>query len=329
MNKKNLLLSLFFGLLSLLLAACSGNTPGATPAELTKIKLPMGYIPNVQYAPFYVAVDKGYFAAEGLEIEFDYKFETDGVALVGANELPFSVVSAEQVPLARAQGLPVVYFLAWGQDYPISIVVNSNSDIQTLQDLKGHKIGLPGMFGASYVGARALLNAANLQESDVTLESIGFNQVEALATGQVDAVVVYDNNEPLQLKARGVDVRTFAVREYVHMASNGIITNEKTIAENPKLVQSFSHAFLKGLNDTMSNPDEAFEISKKFIPEFKESEASIQRDVLTASLTYWKTSTPGKSDPAAWDNIQKTLLEMGMLNSPVDLNQAFTNQFIP
>jgi NitT/TauT family transport system substrate-binding protein len=60
---------------------------------LTKIRLPMGYIANIQYAPFYVAVEKGYFRDANIELEFDYKYETDGVALVGAGELPFAVVS--------------------------------------------------------------------------------------------------------------------------------------------------------------------------------------------------------------------------------------------
>ena len=84
-------LSLF--LLSAAVAAGCGGAP--TPeAGLTSLRLPMGYLPNVQFAPFYIAEDRGFFADEGLAIDFDYSFETDGVALVGANELPFTLASA-------------------------------------------------------------------------------------------------------------------------------------------------------------------------------------------------------------------------------------------
>ena len=106
--------------LALVLSACSNSGSTNDADALTKVRLPMGYIANIQYAPFYVAVEKGYFRDAGLDIEFDYKFETDGVALVGSGELPFAVASGEQVLLARAQELPVTYVVAWYQQYPVS-----------------------------------------------------------------------------------------------------------------------------------------------------------------------------------------------------------------
>jgi ABC-type nitrate/sulfonate/bicarbonate transport system substrate-binding protein len=73
---------------ALALSACANSNAGNEAGALTHINLPMGYIPNIQFAPFYVAIEKGYFRDAGIELEFDYKFETDGVALVGAGELP-------------------------------------------------------------------------------------------------------------------------------------------------------------------------------------------------------------------------------------------------
>lgn len=90
----------------------------AQPTTVTSIRLPMGYIADPQYAPFYVAIDKGYFADAGFAIEFDYGFETDGAALVGAGQLPFAVISGEQALLARSKGVPLVYAMQWYQKFP-------------------------------------------------------------------------------------------------------------------------------------------------------------------------------------------------------------------
>lgn len=308
-----------------LLVACSSQDEVTETAALTRIRLPMGYIPDPQYAPIYVAVDKGYYAAEGLEIEFDYSFETDGMALVGANQVPLAIVSGEQVVLARAQKLPVVYVLEWFQRYPVAIVSKADAGIVTPADLRGRTVGLPGFFGASYVGYVGLLAANGLAETDVNANDIGFTQIESLLTGQSEAVVVYVNNEPVQLAARGEAINVMNVADYIDMVANGIITNETTIANNPQLVQGFVRATLRGLADTLADPQAAYAICKKFVEGLDDS----RMNVLEASLLLWQAETLGETDPVSWKQTEEVLLMMGLLDAPVaNLEAAYTNEFI-
>ena len=326
MLKRILLLVLLGGLVT----ACSGRA-GTEPGNeaLVHVKLPLGYIPNIQFAPLYVSIEKGYFREAGIEIEFDYSFETDAVALVGADELQFAVVSGEQVLLARAQGLPVVYVAAWYRQYPVAVVAKAGEGITSPADLVGKRIGLPGLYGANYIGLEALLFSAGLSDADVTLDSIGYNQVEALATDQVQAVSVYAANEPVQLRAQGYEVNEIRVADYVQLASNGLITNEKTLVENPELVRAMVAAFLQGLADTVADPDEAYELSKAHVPNLAEANEAVQKEVLARSIELWQAERPGFSDAQAWENMQATLLKMGLLAGGLEIEKAFTNEFVP
>lgn len=310
------------------LTAC-GGTP--TPAPLTHVKLAMGYIPDIQFAPFYVAAQKGYFKEQGIEIEFVTMFENDSVPLVGTNEMQFALVSAEQILQARAQGLPVKYVMKWWDKYPVAIVSKAELGIKSPADLKGHTVGLPGLYGASYIGWQALLNAEGLPQDTAQLESIGFTQAEAVAAGQVDAAVVYANNEPVKLADAGTQVNVIYVADYVQLASNGLATNEQTIKDHPELVRGLVAAALRGMADTLANPDEAVEISKKYVETLAAADAATQataRKVLVASIDMWETANPGISDKARWETTQSVLFNMGLITSPLDVEQAFTNEFV-
>ncbi len=309
-------------------ASNSPSSPTAT-TPLVHIRLPLGYIPNVQFAPLYVAVDKGYFSQEGIEIEFDYSMETDAVALVGANSIQFAVVSGDQVLLARDKGLPVVYVLAWYQDYPVSVVSKVGQGILKPADMKGKQIGLPGLYGASYIGLRALLSAGGLKESDVTLDSIGYNQVETLVSDKEQAVVVYTNNEPILLRSQGYQIDEIRVKDYTHLVSNGLITNETTIAQNPDLIRRMDKAILKGIADTIANPDEAFQTCLKYVEGLQQAGQDVQKQVLLTSIEFWKADRPGYTDPAAWQNTEQVLLDMGFLTQSLDVSKAFSNDYLP
>jgi len=312
-----------------LLASCAPAQLNSIPTQVVKIRLPVGYIPNVQFAPLYEALDKGYFTQAGLDVTLDYSMETDAVALTGANTVSFAIASGEQVLLARAQGLPVVYVAAWYQQYPVGVSAPAASGIQKPADLKGKKIGVPLLSGASYIGLRALLDSGGLKESDVTLDTVGYNQVPSLIAGREDAVVIYVNNEPLQLQAQGVPVTTLRVADYLQLVGNGLITNETTIQQNPDLVRRMATALVKGLQTTLASPDEAYAVCLKYVENLAQANQTVQKQVLSTSLDLWKADRVGYSQPKAWQNMQDIMVKMGLVKSSLDGTQAYSNAFIP
>jgi NitT/TauT family transport system substrate-binding protein len=332
MKMKRILLPLF---VIILLSACLAQpdaSPSALPAEtapgLISLRLPVGYIPNVQFAPLYVAIENGFFRKQGLDVTLDYSTEIDSVALVGAGELPFAIASGEQVLLGRGSGLPLVYTLAWYQDYPVGVVSLKESGITTPAGLKGKRIGIPMLSGASYIGLNALLSSAGLTEKDVSLDVIGFTQLESLVSKRDDAVVVYAANEPVQLQAKGYAANLLRTSDFKNLVGNGLVTSEDLIRKDPALVHKMATAILQGILFTIDNPDKAYTISRKYVENLGENDP-VQKAVLLKSIEMWKSSTPGYSNPGEWENMQKVLLGMGLLEKPLDLSAAYTNEFWP
>ena len=205
----------------------------------------------------------------------------------------------------------------------------ANSSIQTLADIKGHTIGEPGQFGATYVGLLALLNAVHLSFSDVHVTSIGFTQVTALLAHRFDAVVGYSNNEPLQLQKQGLPVRTFDVSDYQPLISNGLITTENTLQSNPQMVKAFVRATLQGLRDVIANPAQAISISQGYIPGLNVANATA---VLQATIPIWQSSgqnPAGYNDSATWQSMTQFLVATKIIPPVADVSQAYTNAELP
>jgi NitT/TauT family transport system substrate-binding protein len=329
-----------------LLTACrsgstgnSGATGDSTPAaaesidptastKLEQINIGVGFIPNVQFAPLYVAQAKGFYANEGLDVGLEYGFENDFVALTATGERKFAIASGDQVILARAQDLPIVYVMKWYERFPVGITALAESGIDVPKNLEGKSVGIPGLFGASYVAWQGLVYATGLDESTITVEKIGFAQAEAISQNQVDAAVVYIANEPVQLSNLGKDVNVIEVSDYINLVSNGLVTNETVIKENPDLVQRMVRATLRGLAYTIANPDEAFEIARQFVPEITDDDVPTQRAVLDASIELWRSEQPGMSDAQAWTESAQFMVETGLIEAPVEVDTLYTNEFL-
>ena len=296
--------------------------------EMDQVVLGVGFIPNVQFAPLYVAQAKGFYADEGLNVELEYGFENDFVALTAQGERQFAVASGDQVILARSQGLPVVYIMEWYHRFPVALMALSEMGIDSPEKVSGHSLGLPGLFGANYVAWKALAYAVNIDESTVDLAEIGFTQAEAISEQQVDAAMVYITNEPIQLQAAGKEVDVIEVSDYIDLVSNGLITNETVIQENPDLVRRLVQGSLRGLAYTIENPDEAFEIVRQVVPEITDEDAATQQAVLDSAIELWQTDQLGMSSPEAWAASAEFMAETGLIESPIAVDEAYTNEFI-
>lgn len=255
-----------FLLVLVILSACQAQ-------ENDEINLFLTYIPSVQFAPFYVGIENGYFSDAGIDLQVQYGDEPDGVNLVAADVLKFGIFGGEQVIQARANDRPVVAVYEWFQKFPIGVVVAEDSDIHTAADLAGRRVGIPGRFGVSYSGAVALLASAGLTEADVQLEPIGFNAPEVFCMGAVEASVVYINNEPLQIAERAqagncgsvTGLRVIKVADALDLVGNMLVTNEAIVADNPDLVMRMVGAFDLALSQSIRNPAQAMLLSGRHV----------------------------------------------------------------
>jgi NitT/TauT family transport system substrate-binding protein len=322
--------SLLLMLVSVLLTACGGgstttSTSSSTTTPLKTVSIGLGYIPNIQFAPFYVAQSKGYYKAAGLDVTFHHGFVNDVIGSMVLGHDTFAFATGDEALVARSKNLPVVNVATIYQRYPVSLIVPANSSIHTLAAIKGHTIGEPAAYGATHIGLLALLYHAHLSLSDVHVQEIGFTQVAALLTHKFDAVVGYSNNEPLQLNKQGLQVRTFDVSDYQPLISNGIITTEKSLHNQPDVVRSFVRATIKGLKDVIAHPAEAVQISQNYVQGMDTTNAM---SVLQATIPIWQGTSQkplGFNDSATWQSMEQFLVSQNVIPSVQNLSQAYSN----
>ncbi len=226
----------------------------------------VAFIPNVQFAPLYVGIEQGIFADANIQLTLQHGDEPLGVDLISSGQLNFGLISGEQVILARSQDRPIKTIFQWFQAYPIAVVATLESGIESVEDLRGRTVGIPGRFGLSYSGLTAILEAHDMTEADINLQEIGFNAPEVVCVGGVEASVVYMNNEPLQIANRAelgdcgdvTGVRVFPVSDAASLVASSLVTNETMITEHADLVQRMVDAYHVSLQVAIQNPAQAY-----------------------------------------------------------------------
>jgi NitT/TauT family transport system substrate-binding protein len=320
----------WFLLLIVALATLSACGTPQSAGSGSSINIAMGYIPDVQFAPFYVAQAKGYYAAEGLNVTINHNDIRDALVQVGQGQLQFANASGDEILLARAQSIPVKLVFQTFQQFPIAIFSKQSQGIAKPGDLRGKSVGVPGRFGATFIGLRGVLYAEKIPEQEVRITEIGFTQAAAVREDKVEAAVGYFNNEPLLLQNDGIAVNVIRVNDYISLVSNGVVASEKLINEQPETVRKFVRATARGLQDTLDDPDAAFKLALQFVPELSTERQPQELRKLKETLALWRSAATdsnglGYSDPQSWQSTYRFLRESGILQKDLEVEQAFTN----
>jgi NitT/TauT family transport system substrate-binding protein len=312
-----------------LLAAASASaqttSQATSQAAPRTVNIGLGYIPNVQFTPFYVADTLGYFKAEGLNVKYQHGFVSELMPLLLQGKLDFIVGDPEDAVFARNQGAQVKYIMAMYQKIPVTVF--STKPLNSVADLKGKTLGLPGPFGSTYNAVQALLDSAGLKEgSDVKLASIGFTQLDAVRAGRVDAAAGYVNNEVVQLRAAGTRVYTLDVTAAYPMVGVGLITLDKNLKTD--LARKVVRASQRGLKFTITDPARAFKLAQ---PTFGAGGGTL--DILKASTplmtgAFTRVNGIGASDPSAWNKAVAALVKQGNLPAGAKATDFYTNTLV-
>ncbi len=308
---------------ALVLVACQAPAAFSPAAELRPITLLLGFRPDVQFAPFYVAQQEGFYADAGLEVTIEHQQAPDVQRLVADGQAEFGVADATDVMIARTSGIPIRYVSTLYQGFPVALIGDAATVPAEPSGRAGLTVGTPGRFGSSWHALLALLDAGGLGEDDVTIrEYPQFNQVDGLSNGDVQLITGFRNNEPLRLEARGMDVGLLTVDDVAPLPGPGVIVGDELLGADPELVRAFAEATAAAQAAVIADPDLGFAAAEAAVPTIAE-DPEVARAVLDATVELWAGDgfADGVIDQALWESGYRTMARLGFIDESVSLDE--------
>lgn len=230
----------------------------------TDIKFALDWKFEGPSAPYFVAIDKGFYKAEGLNVTIDTgPGSVAGIARVAAGTYPLGffdinslVKFRDQNPEKGVKAVLMVY-----DTPPFSIVTLTKTGISKPKDLEGKVLGAPAPDGA-FAQWKAFVKENGIDADKVKVENVGFPVREPmLADGKVDAITGFSFSSYFNLLQRGIkpdDIKVMLMADYgLLLYGNAVIVNEDFAKANPKAVAGFVRATIKGIQYTVANPEDA------------------------------------------------------------------------
>jgi NitT/TauT family transport system substrate-binding protein len=337
-------------LIAFLISACEGSAasqapsasaappdaigPSPSAAEPVALTVGLGYIPSVQFAPFYLAQQAGYYEDAGLDVTFQNKIDPDLIALVGAGNIDVGIADGTSVIPAVSNDIPIQYIATMYGKFPNVVFAKESTGIRTAADLKGRKIGTPGRYGSGWIMLQALLGSAGLTTDDVDIVPYpDFTQRIAVSEDAVAAATGFANNEPVQLGLGGDAATILRIDDITPLPGPGLIAGSAALETKPAAIAAFVAATIKAMEEIEANPEAGLDAAIAAVPELA-ADRDTQAAVLAATIDSWTgpvqaASGLGAIDEAGWAASIDYLATLGLVPKPVNVDDLVRTDLLP
>lgn len=314
-------------------ASAQGTMPAATaPAGKQKFTVRFTWKLTTYYAPLFVALDRGYYASEGLDVDLAEGSGAETVVRVtaaGTDNVAYgpATVAAEAI----SRDLPVVVVAVYLPKVPIGLVSFPDVSLKTPKDLEGKKLGVSiGETFSNMLVPFARLNGVDLSKvTTVQLEPSARN-IQFMAR-RIDVMSLYVNDQvPLLQKQTGIKFNVLNVADFgLGLLGQGFIVNSKFAEANPDIVRKLLRATAKGYADTFKDPGAAIEIMRRHMAVKPDADVMAAQLKATLEATAVPVGKPlGWQDRALWQANLALLKETGQIEHIKDINSYFTNAYL-
>jgi len=282
---------------------------------------------NPDHLPIVAAKEKGFFREEGLELSILVPtVPEESLDLVARGKADFGVGEQTNLIKARAHGQPLISIGPLLAHTVVCLMYLKNGPIKSLEDLRGKRVGWPGLeIDLPILGT--MLEAAGLTHADIVPVDVGFALTDALISGKADAVFgAFVNYEQVEAESKGASVEFVSPTQYnvPDMYQLVVMTSDRMVKQKPEVVHKFVRAYTRGLALVHEQPDEALSLYKK---------ANAMADPTLSARTFGATlpffPRELRQEPARWKAVHDWLYRRGVVKKKMPLTEMFTNAFVP
>jgi len=318
-----------FSMLLLVIAviACEPQQAKRTPDEVT---LQLKWLHQAQFAGFYVAQEKGYYARENIKVTFlEGGQDIDIAQRVVSGQADFGVLTPEFIFIKRSQGAPLKAIASIYRRSAVVFVAMNNSGIVRPSDFIGKTVatGDPGGSQDFELQFYAMMKRLGLAASKVKV--VPYDPAYAgFYNGKVEVTPCYSTGGLIRIRQKGLKLNLIWPSDYgIHFYSDTLTTTDRLISEKPDLVTRFLRATLRGWKDAIEDYRQAVTVTLKYA---QIKDPGVQTAMMEAMLPLVHTGEDqiGWMKPEIWQGMYQVLLEQKLLTRSFDVNQAYSLRFL-